>query len=297
MSELLVHYETDGKVGIITMDRPAKLNAMNPELKEQLQKAFETADADAATSVVVLRAEGRSFCVGYDISGGDPSRAAWRNDALKWHDSLNKSLHFEMMPWYMRKPIIASVQGHAMGGGCELAMFCDLTICADNAIFGEPEIRFSSTGPGIVMPWIIGYKKARELLYFGDHHQCRGRAATRHGQPHRAVGQTAGSNSGLCATPRADRPRSADGDQAVDQPRRRRRRLPQRHAGGARYRRTALRRFNGGRGAGFRAVTCKAKASRLRYYKKWRRRQFEELEEKARGAAPRRASLRVGGPR
>ena len=68
----------------------------------------------------------------------------------------------------MRKPVIASVQGHAVGGGCELAMYCDLTIAADNAKFGEPEVRFSNTGPGLVMPWIIGYKRARELLYFGD---------------------------------------------------------------------------------------------------------------------------------
>src|SRR5580692_5430791 len=117
---------------------------------------------------VVLRAAGRSFCAGYDISTGAADKDPWRHDALKWHAHLAESLEFEMMPWYMRKPIIASVQGHALGGGCELAMFCDLTICADNAIFGEPEIRFSSTGPGIVMPWIIGFKKARELLYFGD---------------------------------------------------------------------------------------------------------------------------------
>jgi enoyl-CoA hydratase len=55
-----------------------------------------------------------------------------------------------------------------MGGGCELVMLCDLTIAADNATFGEPEVRFSSVGPAIVMPMIIGYKKARELLYFGD---------------------------------------------------------------------------------------------------------------------------------
>jgi enoyl-CoA hydratase/carnithine racemase len=73
-----------------------------------------------------------------------------------------------MMPWNMRKPVIASVQGHALGGGCELAMFCDLTIAADDAKFGEPEIRFSVAGPAIVMPWLIGYKKARELLYLGD---------------------------------------------------------------------------------------------------------------------------------
>jgi len=64
--------------------------------------------------------------------------------------------------------VIASVQGHALGGGCELAMFCDLTIAADDAQFGEPEILFSQAGPGIVMPWIIGHKRARELLYFGQ---------------------------------------------------------------------------------------------------------------------------------
>src|SRR5262249_16845805 len=74
----------------------------------------------------------------------------------------------ELMPWYMRKPVLASVQGHALGAGCELAMFCDLTIAGDDAMFGEPEVRYSQAGPGLVMPWIIGFKKARELLYLGD---------------------------------------------------------------------------------------------------------------------------------
>src|ERR1700674_183771 len=66
------------------------------------------------------------------------------------------------------RAVIASVQGHALGGCCELAMFCDITIAAENAIFGEPEIHFSNVGPAIVMPWMIGFKKARELLYLGD---------------------------------------------------------------------------------------------------------------------------------
>jgi enoyl-CoA hydratase/carnithine racemase len=73
-----------------------------------------------------------------------------------------------MTPWTLRKPVIASVQGYALGGGCELAMFCDLTIAAETAQFGEPEILHSQAGPGILMPWIIGPKRARELLYFGD---------------------------------------------------------------------------------------------------------------------------------
>ena len=107
-------------------------------------------------------------CVGYDIDSDSPERAARRFDALKWRDSLTEDLRFEMVPWYMKKPVIASVQGHALGGGCELTMFSDVTIAADNAILGEPEIHFSNVGPAIVMPWMIGFKKARELLYFGD---------------------------------------------------------------------------------------------------------------------------------
>ena len=168
MSDAAVLYETQDKVGIITLNRPAKLNPINDELRLGLTEAFGRADDDPSTSVVVLRAAGRSFCAGYDISTGAASKDSWRHDALKWHAHLAESLEFEMMPWYMRKPVIASVQGHALGGGCEITLFCDMTIAAENALFGEPEIRFSDVGPAIVLPWIVGYKKARELLYFGD---------------------------------------------------------------------------------------------------------------------------------
>ena len=111
---------------------------------------------------------GRSFCAGYDIGAKAPGADDWRSSPTKAHAHLHPQLEFEMAPWLMKKPVIASVQGHVLGGGCELVMLCDLTIAADNATFGEPEVRFSSVGPAIVMPMIIGYKKARELLYFGD---------------------------------------------------------------------------------------------------------------------------------
>jgi len=166
--EMLVKSETDDKVSIVTLNRPAKLNALSKELRAQLVDAFRKADEDPATCVVILRAEGRSFCVGYDITGGDPSREAWKHDALRWHENLREGLALEMMPWDMKKPVIASVQGHALGGGCELAMLCDITIAASDASFGEPEVRFSDVGPAIVMPWLVGLKKARELLYMGD---------------------------------------------------------------------------------------------------------------------------------
>jgi enoyl-CoA hydratase/carnithine racemase len=168
MTEDLVLYESEENIATVTMNRPDKLNAISPELRGELSEALLRADDDDAVSVVILRAEGRSFCVGYDIDSDSPEREEKRYDAVKWHRSLSEDLRFEMIPWQMRKPVIASVQGHALGGGCELAMYCDITIAADDALFGEPEIHFSNVGPGIVMPWLIGYKKARELLYLGD---------------------------------------------------------------------------------------------------------------------------------
>jgi enoyl-CoA hydratase/carnithine racemase len=167
MAQDLVLYEADAKVGIVTLNRPDKLNALNADLRRELAAALTKADDDPATSVVVLRGAGRSFCVGYDIGGGSGNEE-WRHDALKYHARLSTSLALELMPWYLRKPVVASVQGHALGGGCELAMFCDLTIAADNAVFGEPEILFSHLGPALPMPMIIGHKRARELLYFGE---------------------------------------------------------------------------------------------------------------------------------
>ncbi len=167
MTAQIVTYAADGRVGIVTINRPDKLNAISLELKHALIERLLAADADPATSVVVLQAEGRSFSAGYDISP-NPARAARRGNALAWHASLTDDIRLEMTPWDMRKPVIASVQGHCLGGGCELMMLCDLAVASDDALFGEPEIRFSNVGPGLVMPFVIGLRRARELLYLGD---------------------------------------------------------------------------------------------------------------------------------
>jgi enoyl-CoA hydratase len=185
VAEALVLYDVDDKVGIITLNRPDKLNAISHELQHALSETFARADADPATSVVLLRANGRSFCAGYDIGAAGPGGDDWRRDPTAAHAHLEPQLEFEMAPWLMKKPVIAAVQGHVLGGGCELVMLCDLTIAADDARFGEPEVRFSAVGPAIVMPMIIGYKKARELLYFGD--QIDARAALDLGMINRIV--------------------------------------------------------------------------------------------------------------
>src|SRR5438093_1556095 len=122
MSTPIVTYAADGKVGIVSLNRADKLNAISPELKKMLVERFHEADRDPATSVVILRAEGRSFCAGYDISP-NPDRAARRGNALAWHESLTDDVQLEMTPWEMKKPVIASVQGHCLGGGGESAGF------------------------------------------------------------------------------------------------------------------------------------------------------------------------------
>jgi enoyl-CoA hydratase/carnithine racemase len=184
MAEDLVLYTVDGRVGVVTLNRPDKLNAISVDLKRALVARLTEADRDAATSVVVLRANGRSFSAGYDISP-NPARAARKGNALAWHESLSDDVALEMTPWDMRKPVIASIQGHCLGGGCELMMLCDLAVAADVAVFGEPEIRFSNVGPGLVMPFVIGLRRARELLYLGD--SIDARTALAYGMVNRVV--------------------------------------------------------------------------------------------------------------
>lgn len=169
MSEETVLYRREGKIGVVTLNRPDKLNALTMDMRLAIERVLREADADEETSVIVLNANGRSFCVGFDVGGGhDPAKSPWRHDALKYHKRLSLSLRCLSTPWHVSKPVIASVRGHALGGGCELAMFCDLTIAEESALFGEPEILFSQVGPGVVMPFLIGHKRARELMYSGD---------------------------------------------------------------------------------------------------------------------------------
>ena len=168
MTEPVVLYEVDEQVGIITLNRPDKLNAISAELQHALTDAFAQGRRRPRHQRRVAARQRPQLLRRLRYRG--EGRPAPTTGAATRHGARPPAsqLEFEMAPWLMKKPVIAAVQGHVLGGGCELVMLCDLTIAADNATFGEPEVRFSSVGPAIVMPMIIGYKKARELLYFGD---------------------------------------------------------------------------------------------------------------------------------
>jgi enoyl-CoA hydratase len=146
----------------LILNRPAKLNAISGELREALTAAIEGAVADDAVRVIVIAGAGRAFCSGYDLAESQPD-SAWG-----WRGVLGEDVDATLAIWSCPKPVIAQVHGYALAGGLELAMACDLIVAAADAQLGEPEIRFGSAPVTLLMPYLIGQKKTRELLMTGD---------------------------------------------------------------------------------------------------------------------------------
>ena len=164
MSELVLE-ERRGHAQWITMNRPEKLNALSGELVEELRASFRRAAADDDVKVVVLTGAGRAFSAGFDLSEEASSGIA---SAEQWHDLLATDVSLGMELWSLPRPTIAAVRGWCLAGACELAMACDMIVAADDARFGEPEIRYGSGPVSLLMPFILGQKKTNELLFTGD---------------------------------------------------------------------------------------------------------------------------------
>jgi enoyl-CoA hydratase len=160
-----VRYEQRGPAAEITLNRPEKLNAISSAMLDELVSALHEAAADRDVRVVVLRGEGRAFCSGYDLA--DESQETSRTGD-EWHRELSRDIEATMQLWRLQKPTIAAVQGWCLGGGCELAMACDIVVASQDARFGEPEIRFGSGPVTLLMPHVLGLKRAALLLLTGD---------------------------------------------------------------------------------------------------------------------------------
>jgi enoyl-CoA hydratase len=161
----LVLYHPRAPAAHITLNRPEKLNALSTGLVDQLEAALRRAVADDEVKVIVLRGAGRAFSAGYDL-GEEVSSPPANADA--WRAVLARDVEVTMALWRCPKPTIAAVRGWCLAGGCELAMACDLIVAADDARFGEPEIRYGSGPVTLLMPFLIGQKKTNELLFTGD---------------------------------------------------------------------------------------------------------------------------------
>ena len=143
--------ETRGRVGLITLNRPEALNALNAQLTREVAAALSAYEADAAIGCVVLTGSARAFAAGADIKEMAPQ---------SYMDVFKGDLFaaFEHAVSSFRKPLIAAVAGHALGGGCELAMLCDFIIAAETAKFGQPEINLG------VMPGIGGSQRLTRFV-------------------------------------------------------------------------------------------------------------------------------------
>jgi enoyl-CoA hydratase len=164
-----IEYKKDGAVATITLNRPKAMNAMNFKMMDELPKALKDAENDRDINVIVLNHNGPHFGAGYDLKESWSSVYKGDEAVLGARNMLQYCVDYEFAPWNCTKPVIAMVRGYCLAGSCELAMMCCVTFASDNAQFGEPEIRFSTAPPAMIMPWIIGLKKSREILYTGDY--------------------------------------------------------------------------------------------------------------------------------
>lgn len=158
-------YETKGKIAFITINRPQSRNALNSQVFSEMNAALSDADKDGEIKVIILTGGEKYFAAGADIS--EMGQLLKPTDAHRFlqnaHTAYNKIEAIE-------KPVIAAVSGFAFGGGCELALACDLRIASENAVFGQPEIKIGvlpGAGGTQRLPRIIGVSKAKELLFTG----------------------------------------------------------------------------------------------------------------------------------
>jgi len=163
MGDSAVLVETRGRVGLLTLNRPKALNALNDRLMDELGAALLAFDADDGIGAIVVTGSDKAFAAGADIG----AMKDWSYMDVYRGDYITRN--WETLR-RVRKPVIAAVAGYALGGGCELAMMCDIVIAADTARFGQPEIKLGiipGAGGTQRLPRAVGKAKAMDLVLTG----------------------------------------------------------------------------------------------------------------------------------
>lgn len=157
-----VSYKSENFIGVLTINRPNALNALNSKVLDELRETFDKIDLETTRVVIITGAGEKSFVAGADISEmSTASVTEAEKFGKKGNDVFRKIETFPL-------PVIAAINGFALGGGCELAMSCDIRICSENAVFGQPEVGLGIT-PGFGgtqrLARLVGLGKAKELIY------------------------------------------------------------------------------------------------------------------------------------
>lgn len=161
-----ITFERRGPIGVLTLDRPEKLNAISGRMIDEINAALDDAEADERVRVIVLTGAGRAFSAGFDLTEDVDGKN--ERGVADWRAVLTRDFEVILRFWESPKPTIAAVHGYAIAGGCELALACDITVAAEGAMFGEPELRFGSGIVAMLMPWFTGPKQAKELFFTGN---------------------------------------------------------------------------------------------------------------------------------
>jgi len=165
MSAALVQYERRGAIAVLTLNRPDKLNAINAAMIDELGRALDAAEADDAVRVIVVAGAGKAFSAGFDL---DMETGAGAPDPVAIRRALHNDLRIIMRFWDSPKVTLAAVHRYCLGSAMELAVACDLTLAADDCLFGAPEVRFGSGIVALLLPWLVGPKQAKRMLLTGD---------------------------------------------------------------------------------------------------------------------------------
>ena len=156
--------ERAGEVALLTLARPQRLNAINRQMLGELQEALDEVERDDALRVLMVKGAGGNFSSGFDLKEQMEARPSGEQ---AWREILDRDFAGIMRFWHLRKPTIAAVEGYCLAGGCELALCCDITIAAEDAIFGEPELKFGAGIVVMILPWLVGPKRAKEIILSG----------------------------------------------------------------------------------------------------------------------------------
>lgn len=159
-----VLYEARGPVALITLNRPERLNALDQPMLDALQAACDRAEAETAIGAVVLTGAGKAFSSGFDLQA---QAASTPEGVAAWRPVLRRDFDAAMRFWHLSKPTVAAVHGPALAGACEMSMACDITVAAEDAVFGEPELKFGAGIVVMLLPWIVGPKRAKEIILLG----------------------------------------------------------------------------------------------------------------------------------
>jgi enoyl-CoA hydratase/carnithine racemase len=151
----------DDHVAHLTLNRPERLNALNQAALVEINAAMDAAEADANARVIVVSGAGRAFSSGFDLKAQMEQRP---EGAAAWREILDLDFDTTMRFWNSPKPTIAAVHGACLAGAFELAMACDITIAAEDTIFGEPELKFGAGIVTMLLPWMTSPKHAKRII-------------------------------------------------------------------------------------------------------------------------------------